>query len=426
MPVASAVFLAGAVLSAPFAQSASEPPALTSSLRNSDQIYSGWRASNLIGEPVESAGKDIGEVRDVLVSFDGKVAAVVVFGGSRRGVPDYVLRVPWSAVDLTPGASGIKIEAPDENRSGYRLFEPGDASLPKEFRAGDVIGDYVRVQSGYGYGVVTDIVFGKSGDMIAVLAVQDRQPGRAAELTAFPFTGVQGQWDPGLPYFGLPYPTLALAEKAAIKLDRGKLRDGSLSAEWKAAKGQGRGGGQMCTGDDSAEMRRPGPANPRELIMRSRKMSSHVAVWNRAGTNERMLYIRVQVWGFSRLLCLWIKLHLPRKHCAFCWMLSHAIGRSFLPVDDSAVTREINGAESIDRSHQAGPQPNEAQSETVSGIKPGPKRIVWDDGLPGFGVLVYPGACRFIIEFRDSWPPSPRCGLRRRGAHVRGRVAYVG
>lgn len=54
----------------------------------------------------------------------------------------------------------------------------------------------------------------------------------------------------------------------------------------------------MCTGDDSAEMRRPGPANPRELIMRSRKMSSHVAVWNRAGTNERMLYIRVQVWGF--------------------------------------------------------------------------------------------------------------------------------
>jgi integrase len=37
---------------------------------------------------------------------------------------------------------------------------------------------------------------------------------------------------------------------------------------------------------------------------------------------------------------------------------------------------------------------------TVTEIKPGPKRIVWDDGLPGFGVRVYPGACSYLVDFR--------------------------
>lgn len=38
--------------------------------------------------------------------------------------------------------------------------------------------------------------------------------------------------------------------------------------------------------------------------------------------------------------------------------------------------------------------------KSVSEIRPGPKRIVWDDGLPGFGVRIYPGAVSYLVDFR--------------------------
>lgn len=86
--LASAAFLATSGLASAFAQTGAQPAPIVQSLRDPEQIYSGWRASSLIGESVESAGKKIGEVRDILVGYDGNVAAVVVFGGTRRGLPD--------------------------------------------------------------------------------------------------------------------------------------------------------------------------------------------------------------------------------------------------------------------------------------------------------------------------------------------------
>ena len=37
---------------------------------------------------------------------------------------------------------------------------------------------------------------------------------------------------------------------------------------------------------------------------------------------------------------------------------------------------------------------------TLSGIKPGIRRIEWDDGLPGFGVRVTEGATTYVVDFK--------------------------
>ena len=37
---------------------------------------------------------------------------------------------------------------------------------------------------------------------------------------------------------------------------------------------------------------------------------------------------------------------------------------------------------------------------TLSAIKPGIRRIEWDDGLPGFGVRVTEGATTYVVDFK--------------------------
>jgi Arm DNA-binding domain len=38
--------------------------------------------------------------------------------------------------------------------------------------------------------------------------------------------------------------------------------------------------------------------------------------------------------------------------------------------------------------------------KTVDAIKPGERRIFWDDALPGFGVRVTEGSVSYIVDFR--------------------------
>ena len=37
---------------------------------------------------------------------------------------------------------------------------------------------------------------------------------------------------------------------------------------------------------------------------------------------------------------------------------------------------------------------------TLSAIKPGIRKIQWDDGLPGFGVRVTEGATTYVVDFK--------------------------
>jgi sporulation protein YlmC with PRC-barrel domain len=189
---------------------------------NADLLYRGWRARSLFGQAVsaKSDGREVGWVRDVIVDRDGRAAALVVEGGGTLGLPEAVYRVPWSNVDLTPGKAGVRIDlASGSEKPQYGLFPgtEGVATLPREFRLTEILGDYARLQSGYGYGVVMDSIFTPDGRMSAVLVTRDGASGGGT--TAFPFYGTSGPWDPGMSYYGLPFVTEDQARAAGLKVD---------------------------------------------------------------------------------------------------------------------------------------------------------------------------------------------------------------
>lgn len=186
-----------------------------------DALYKGWRAQQLLGQAVmRKSGDAVGAVRDLIVDADGRIAAIVMEGGGALGIPDAVYRIPWGEVDLTPGQDGIKAGLADNSeKPQYGLFprSEGVSTVPREFRLTELLGDYARLQTGYGYGYVSDAVFDKSGRLIAVLISRD-----AASMGgtyAFPYPGTTGRWDPGASYYGLPFVTDSQAQAAGLRID---------------------------------------------------------------------------------------------------------------------------------------------------------------------------------------------------------------
>jgi len=164
-----------------------------------DAVYNGWRSRQLVGQQVAGKnGNEAGIVRDLIIDADARLAALVIEGGGVLGIPEAVYRVPWSQVDLTPGRAGITVNLSGGERPRYGLFPgtEGVETLPREFRVSEVVGDYARLQTGHGYGYVSDVVFDPDGRMIAVLV--SREPQAGGGTYAFPYPGATGRWDPGL------------------------------------------------------------------------------------------------------------------------------------------------------------------------------------------------------------------------------------
>lgn len=66
-----------------------------------------WRASTLIDTKVtNAAGETIGDINDVLIDKDGKVAAVVLGVGGFLGVGERHAAVTFSSLQLTRDANG--------------------------------------------------------------------------------------------------------------------------------------------------------------------------------------------------------------------------------------------------------------------------------------------------------------------------------
>lgn len=195
-----------------------------------DELYQGWRARQLIGQQVSrKGGETIGIVRDLIIDGDGRLAALMMEGGGTLGIPDAVYRIPWSEVDLTPGRDGVAADLADGGgKPQYGLFpgSEGVPTLPREFRLTEILGDYARLQTGHGYGYVTDAVFEKDGRLIAVLVSRDKASGGGTYAFAFP--GDPGRWDPGASYYGLPFVTPSQAETAGLRIAPDQFKGAGL------------------------------------------------------------------------------------------------------------------------------------------------------------------------------------------------------
>lgn len=193
-------------------------------------VYDGWRASQLLASSIVSKddGRPLGQVRNILIDADGRIAAVIMEGGGSLQLPQAVYRLPWQDIEMTPGKRGVAIAPSGIERPHYGLFPgtEGVATLPREFRVTEVIGDYARLQTGIGYGYVTDVVFTRDGRLAAVLVAREVASGGG--IIAFPFPGPQSRWDPGASYYGLPFVTPDQAERGGIKVDLGRFSDDIL------------------------------------------------------------------------------------------------------------------------------------------------------------------------------------------------------
>ena len=86
-----------------------------------------------------------------------------------------------------------------------------------------LIGDYARLQTGQGYGYVTDLVFSPAGKMMAVLVARDRQAGGGT--IAFPYPDKMENWSPAMSYYGLPYITAEQANQAGMAVNMRSFPD---------------------------------------------------------------------------------------------------------------------------------------------------------------------------------------------------------
>ncbi|MDX2205290.1 MAG: superoxide dismutase family protein [Hyphomicrobiaceae bacterium] len=187
-------------------------------------IYAGWSAKRLIGQSLYgSNGNELGQVQDLIVSADGQIKSIVVEGGGWFDIGDATFRVAWSKVDMTPGREGIAIPVSEQQAEDRGWYEQSEAVHTNawEFRANQIIGDNAMLRGGRGYGTVSDLVFDRTGKIVAVLV--DRNVGTGGGTFGYPYYGTTG-WMPGSGRYALPFDSL---EKAggAPRVDKRRLQE---------------------------------------------------------------------------------------------------------------------------------------------------------------------------------------------------------
>lgn len=198
----------------PLASSASPAPNPNTVL--SEKVYEGIKASAILDSDVLSRENGyLGEVRNLALSDDGQIQALIVERSRNRLWDDAILRVPWNRV-RQPIHSGIVItDVNDPTLPDLGIFSRSDRG--EEFLVTEVLGEYARLQAGQGYGYVKDAVFGASGKLMAVLVARDSQT--EGGTIAFAYPGRTGRWSPDMSYYGLPFVSADQADRNGFKID---------------------------------------------------------------------------------------------------------------------------------------------------------------------------------------------------------------
>lgn len=187
------------------------------------KLYEGVRATELLAAQVVSkSGLQLGQVRNVELSEDGEVTAVIAEQAGIGTIQEFVFRLPWRHVvkPIRRGRVVADLAEPQSNK--FPLFPKLDTAqdAASTFLVSQVVGDYVRLQTGRGYGYVNDVVISADGRMLAVLVARGA-PNRGT--FAFPYPGHAGRWNAAMSYYGLPYVTDDQADEAGVKIDKKKF-----------------------------------------------------------------------------------------------------------------------------------------------------------------------------------------------------------
>ena len=143
--------------------------------------------------------------------------------GGLWDIGDTHVNVPWDEIDFRAGGDGIAVPVMEETVDDYTDYpdemiarsgatedvQPvGDDPLTGErvWRATELIGDYTRIREEDGprnYGYVDDIIV-RDGEVQAVMVRPSTGWGTPG-VYGYPYYGYDYGWQPGLPYYDLPY-----------------------------------------------------------------------------------------------------------------------------------------------------------------------------------------------------------------------------
>ena len=178
-----------------------------------EEYKDGWTAQQLFGTPVYGAnGEEVGEVENLVVSADGKIEKIIVESGGFLDIGDVHLAVPWNEVEVAKGLERVSVPLTEENVDDFSLFDDDEVQTDeREWRATELMYDYVSLKDYPGYGMVHDLVFSKDGEVEAVLVNPDVGYGVGGPY-AYPYYGYERGFAPGDETYRLPYTREEIAE----------------------------------------------------------------------------------------------------------------------------------------------------------------------------------------------------------------------
>jgi sporulation protein YlmC with PRC-barrel domain len=188
----------------------------------------GWSVDALIEAEVrDPSGDVIGDVENIIFGTDGEVLSIVAEIGGFLDIGDTHVNIPWTSVEVLSGGAAVTVPVTEDTIDDFTLFEDevlrafdaqreitevsggglGEVTTgPRAFRATEYLGDYVRLTGAEGmvnYGYVEDIIV-RDGEISAVMVRPDVGWG-ARGTYAYPHFGSRFGWNPGSPFYDLPY-----------------------------------------------------------------------------------------------------------------------------------------------------------------------------------------------------------------------------
>ncbi|MDI1252493.1 PRC-barrel domain-containing protein [Thermomonas sp.] len=217
-PLLTAALTAGILAGFPgYSRAAADVPAKTVEVRTLDlrswkpDPSTGWSVKKLIGKKVRGpTGKNVGEVDNIVFSPEGNVRELIVSTGGFLGVGDKNLAVKWSDVTVGPGYEYVTTPITAESVKKYGLFDgfpkTSGPLAPRDWRASELIGDYVNLKGNVPYAFIRDLIVSEGGELKAVIVTPDVgfDHGQGGYY-AYPFYGYQHGWHPGNAHYNLPY-----------------------------------------------------------------------------------------------------------------------------------------------------------------------------------------------------------------------------
>lgn len=185
-----------------------------------ESARAGWSVKKLIGAKAFGPNrKQIGNVENLILDPDGKVRKLIVTTGGFLGIGDTPLAVSWKDVKIGPNVDYVNTPLTAESVEKYGLFDgmPDKVAIgPREWRATELIGDYVNLHGGIHYGHVRDMIISKEGELKAVIVSPNvgwSGHGHGYyNYYAYPFYGYGHGWNPGHDYYDLPFGKADIAD----------------------------------------------------------------------------------------------------------------------------------------------------------------------------------------------------------------------